>query len=112
MYKFKNAQENKYGLIDCLILLGSEWVPHTQDPAIEYEISEDLGANDWADIKPCPQAEKNTYQDQQEQDKINQAAKEYLTSSDEFFLRELDTGKPMPEGMKEKRQEARESIKT
>lgn len=67
---YKNAQENVSGSIDCLILLAGEWVPNTQDPALEYELSEELGSDDWADIKPCPQAEKDV--DEAEQ-AINQA---------------------------------------
>ena len=59
--KYKNAQENKHGSIDCLILLGDEWFPHTQDPSIEYELSEE---SDWQDIKSCDQDEKDAYQAQ------------------------------------------------
>ena len=65
MYKYKNAQENIHGSIDCLILLGSEWVPTTQDPALEYELSEELEVDDWVDIKPCTQAEKDAHEQEQ-----------------------------------------------
>jgi len=61
-YTYKNAQENVSGSTDCLILLGGEWVPHTQDPAMEYELSEE---SDWPDVKPCDQAEKDAYEAQQ-----------------------------------------------
>jgi len=62
---YKNAQENIYGSIDCLILLNGEWVPTTQDPSIEYELSEELGPDDWPDIKPCDQAEKTKHEQEQ-----------------------------------------------
>jgi hypothetical protein len=58
---YKNAQENIHGSIDCLILVGSDWVPTTQDPALEYELSEE---SDWQDIKSCDQDEKDAYQAQ------------------------------------------------
>jgi len=58
MYKYKNAQENVSGSIDCLIELSGEWVPHTQDPSMEYELHED---SEWQDVKPCPQAEKDAH---------------------------------------------------
>lgn len=56
--KYKNAQENKRGTIDCLVLIGNEWHPHTMDDATEYELHE---SSEWKDIKPCPQAEKDAY---------------------------------------------------
>lgn len=59
---YKNAQENADGSIDCLILLDGEWVPTTQDPAMEYGLSEELEADDWSDIKPCPQSEKDAHE--------------------------------------------------
>lgn len=58
---YKNAQENSDGSIDYLILLNDEWVSTTQDPALKYTLSEDLGAGDWPDIKPCPQPEKEAH---------------------------------------------------
>ena len=60
--KYKNAQENIHGSIDCLILLGSEWVPTTQDPSLDYELSEE---SDWPGIKPCDQAEKDAHEQEQ-----------------------------------------------
>lgn len=57
-YTYKNAQETAHGSIDCLILLGDEWFPHSQDPSIEYELHE---SSEWPDIKPCDQAEKDDY---------------------------------------------------
>ena len=59
-HTYKNPIENINGGIDCLILLGDEWVPTTQDPAIEYELHED---SDWQDIKPCPQEEKDAHEE-------------------------------------------------
>jgi len=67
MYTYKNAQENVNGSIDCLILLGDEWVAHTQDPAIEYELSEE---SDWPDVKPCDQSEKDAHAEQQARDQF------------------------------------------
>lgn len=60
---YKNAQENIHGSIDCLILLDGEWVPTTQDPDLEYELSEELEADDWSDVKPCPQEEKDAHEE-------------------------------------------------
>jgi len=59
---YKNAQENASGLIDCLILLDGEWVAHTQDPAMEYELHEE---SEWQGVKPCDQAEKDAHEAQQ-----------------------------------------------
>jgi len=59
--KYKNAKENPNGSIDCLVLVGNEWVPHTQDPAFEYKPIEDLGADDWPEVKPCDKAEKDAH---------------------------------------------------
>ena len=57
----KNKVENLNGSIDCLVLIGDEWFPHTQDQSIEYELSEE---SEWPDIKPCDPAEKDAYQAQ------------------------------------------------
>ena len=65
--KYKNAQENLNGSIDCLILLGDDWIPHTQDPALEYEIHED---SEWPDIKPCDPAEKDAHELQLHNDAV------------------------------------------
>lgn len=62
---YKNAQENKHGTINCLIFFSDKWVPHTQDPLVEYELSEELGPEDWSDIKPCPQSEKDAHEAKQ-----------------------------------------------
>jgi len=64
---YKNAQENKHGSIDCLILLNGEWLQTTQDPALQYELSEE---SEWPDIKPCDQAEKDAYLAQQEREQF------------------------------------------
>lgn len=44
------------------------------------------------------------------QDNINNEAQAYLDLTDRLFIRELDNGKPMPEGMKLLREEARQRI--
>lgn len=62
---YKNAKENVNCSIDCLIYLSQEWVSHCQDPTMEYYLSDELGADDWADIKPCPQSEKDAHQAKQ-----------------------------------------------
>lgn len=67
---YKNAQENVDGSIDCLILLGGEWEPNTQDPAMEYELSEELGPDDWPEIKSCPQSEKDAHELQIRRDEV------------------------------------------
>lgn len=60
--KYKNAQENLNGSIDCIILLGDEWVSHTQDPAMQYELHD---TSDWPDIKPCDPDEKAAHEQAQ-----------------------------------------------
>tara|TARA_R110002167_G_scaffold271300_3_gene477852 strand:- start:1716 stop:2048 length:333 start_codon:yes stop_codon:yes gene_type:complete len=106
-YTYKNAQENLSGSIDCEILLGDEWQPHTQDPLNEYELSEE---SEWPNIKLCDQAEKDAYEAMQLQDAINQESMKYLNDTDKFFTRFGETGKAMPEGMAEARSAARERI--
>tara|TARA_R110002167_G_scaffold9628_4_gene44565 strand:- start:2516 stop:2848 length:333 start_codon:yes stop_codon:yes gene_type:complete len=106
-YTYKNAKENKLGSIDCEILLSGEWVPHTQDPLNKYDLSEE---SDWPDIKPCDQAEKTAYEAQQEQDLINQEAIAYLTKTDWYILRAMDSGGIVPDEIKLARAEARERI--
>lgn len=104
---YKNAQENPSGSIDCLILLNDEWVSTTQDPALKYKLSEELGAGDWADIKPCPQAKKDAH----EQELIDRNSKAYLSSTDWYVMRAMDSGEPIPDDVKKKRAEARAAIK-
>ena len=108
--KYKNAQENINGSIDCLVLLGEEWVPNTQDPAIGYELSEELEADDWQDVKSCPQAEKDAHEQEQARDKVNQEALSYLASTDWYVIRQLDSGEVIPEGVKQLRKEARARV--
>jgi len=59
---FKNPVENPDGSINCIEIhpVYGE-IDHTQDPAFEYELSEELGPEDWAEVKPCPQSEKDAY---------------------------------------------------
>jgi hypothetical protein len=75
MYKYKNAQENKYGSIDCLILLGDDWVAHTQDPSMAYELHEE---SEWPEIKPCDPAEKAAHELQQAKDAAKQAVQSLI----------------------------------
>jgi hypothetical protein len=55
----KNKIENLNGSIDCLVLIGDEWHPHTMDDANEYELHEE---SEWPDVKPYPQAEKDKHE--------------------------------------------------
>jgi len=59
---FKNPVENVGGTIDCIEIhpVYGE-IPHTQDPSFEYELSKEIGEDDWPDIKPCPQSEKDAH---------------------------------------------------
>lgn len=45
-----------------------------------------------------------------EQVLINMKAKAYLTSTDWYVARQIETGKPIPEEILQKRQAARDSI--
>lgn len=47
---------------------------------------------------------------QLEQEKANAEALKYLAETDWLMIRELETGKPMPEEIKIKRQEARDKV--
>ena len=74
---FKNPVENVDGSINCIEIhpVYGE-IPHTQDPACEYELSEDLGPDDWEEIKPLPQAEKDAYAKQVHNESISMQIKE------------------------------------
>lgn len=65
MKVIKNIQENKAGNLECEILIEGNWVGHIMSPSDEYELSEELGANDWSDIKPCDQTEKDAHEAEQ-----------------------------------------------
>lgn len=54
----KNKIESPTGSINCLVLIGTDWHPHTIDDTNEYETHE---SSDWPDIKPCPQSEKDAH---------------------------------------------------
>lgn len=56
--KYKNAQENLNGTVDCLILLGDEWVAHTKDPLIKYTLHPD---SDWPETKPIDPSKLEAY---------------------------------------------------
>lgn len=107
MYKYKNAQENINGSIDCLIYINREWVPHTQDPALEYELHD---SSDWSDIRACSKTEKNAYEADQKRINVNNKSLSYLKGTDWYVIRQLDLGTAIPEDVKVKRQEAREAI--
>ena len=107
-YTYKNARENLFSSIDCEILLGAEWVPHTQDPLNEYELSED---SDWQGIKSCESAQKDAYETKQAQDAINQEAMDCLAATDWYILRAMDSGEIVPSDIRLARSAARERIK-
>ncbi len=103
-YIYKNPTENLDGSIDCQIYINREWVPHTKDPAIEYELHD---SSDWGDVKSCDQNEKDWY------DLKTLAIKshKYLLDTDWYVIRQLDSGEPMPEDIKAARAKARADIK-
>jgi hypothetical protein len=105
---YKNPVENPDGSIDCIEIhpVYGE-IDHTQDPAFEYELSEELGPEDWADVKPCPQSEKDAHN----QSVTNTESLAYLTSTDWYVTRKIETGKDIPDDVIAKRKEARELIK-
>jgi len=59
---FKNPVENTDGTINCIEIhpVYGE-IPHTQDPSCEYILYDELGVGDWAEIKPCPQEDKDAH---------------------------------------------------
>jgi len=60
---FKNPIENPDGSINCIEIHPQYGeIEHTQDPAFEYELSEE---SDWEEVKPCPQAEKDVHEARQ-----------------------------------------------
>lgn len=65
----RNLKEHVSGLIDCEILIGDEWHPHSMESSDEYELHE---SSEWPDIKPCPQDEKDAHKQQLERDQFKQ----------------------------------------
>ena len=107
-YTYKNAQENLSGSIDCEILFGDEWVPHTQDPLNKYELSKD---SEWLEVKPCDQATKDAHEQAEARAAINQEAMDCLAATDWYILRAMDSGEIVPSDIRSARAAARERIK-
>lgn len=63
----KNIQENYLGDLECKLLLGGKWRYHIMSGGEDnkYELSEELGPDDWADIKLCQQSEKDAHEAEQ-----------------------------------------------
>lgn len=99
----KNIIEMSTGNLDCLMLFNGAWGRSIMTKDADYIISEDLGSDDWTDIKPCPQSEKDAHEAEQE----SQEALAYLSSTDWYVMRSADSGEPMPEEIKQARADAR-----
>jgi hypothetical protein len=54
--------------------------------------------------------QKEAHTAEKAQEQINADSQKYLDDTDKFFTRYKETGKPMPEGMTEARQAARDAI--
>ena len=77
MKTLRNLKEHASGLIECEILLGEEWHPHSIESHEEYELHE---STEWEDVKPLPQAEKDAYAAQEAQAKYSAALDQVLDS--------------------------------
>ena len=104
----QNYREHKKGQIIC------DCVNAGVVSANSYSFTEESNPELFKAVKNkviwMAQSEKDEYLSGQEIQKTNKSAREYLDETDKYVIRVLDSGKPMPKGMKEKRQEARESI--
>jgi hypothetical protein len=58
-----------------------------------------------------PQAEKDAHEQEKEIEKENQEALSYLSSTDWYVIRSLDSGEPIPDDVKAGRAQARAAIK-
>jgi hypothetical protein len=67
MLTVKNPIETAFGSIKCEVLNNGVWDVFIMSKNDEYVIHED---SQWKDIKPCDQAEKDTYLRQQEKDSL------------------------------------------
>lgn len=56
------------------------------------------------------QAQLDEQKAREEQERINNEARQYLRDTDWYVIREADTGEPMPQDVKDKRAEARGKI--
>ena len=100
MRQIKNKIANRHGTVDCEIFIGGFWHPHTIDPSVTYEIHKD---SQWRDVKPAPEGAVEA-----ELAKSGKAeAVGYLTKTDWYALRLLETGNPIPPNIAKKRAKAR-----
>lgn len=58
MKTVRNLKEHVSGLIDCEILIGEDWNPHSIEVSEKYVIHE---SSEWEGVKSCPQLEKEAY---------------------------------------------------
>tara|TARA_R110000824_G_scaffold401309_1_gene611628 strand:- start:73 stop:402 length:330 start_codon:yes stop_codon:yes gene_type:complete len=103
----KNLIETKSGAIECILVLNGKEYPHTMTMDSKYQIHE---SSEWSDIKPCDPSEKEAHEAKQAQDLINQEAMSYLTKTDWYYLRAIDSGEAVPDEIKLARAAAREKI--
>ena len=64
---------------------------------------------DFSKLKTAEQ--KQAEKEQAELDRVNAEARRELAETDWYFLRELESGKPMPANIKAKRSAARSRVK-
>ena len=64
---------------------------------------------DFSKLKTAEQ--KQAEKEQAEIDRVNAEARRELAETDWYFMRELETGKPMPAAIKAKRSAARSRVK-
>ena len=107
---FESLKRNLSGGIDGVYFNGQfpEGVLYTLDPAMGH--IEKAEAGEWGDIEELDQAIKDAYEAKQEQDLINQEAIAYLTKTDWYILRAMDSGESVPDDIKLTRSAARERI--
>lgn len=107
MKTLRNLKEHQSGLVNCEILIGDEWHPHSIEANEEYELHE---SSESQDIKPCQQSEKDSFELEQKTLKDNQDALSYLASTDWYVVRKMDTGAAIPNNIIENRAAARAKI--
>lgn len=107
MFVVKNLEELASGNIKCKLLAGGTWGEFIMAPLAEYELHD---SSEWTEIKPCPQSEKDAHESEQVREVRNQEALTYLQSTDWYVLRQMDSGEPIPDDVKQLRSEARAKV--